>query len=412
MTSDVLHLFEGYGIEIGYMIVDAENLDISPLADRVLVERGGAEAGKWENGPITWCHGMPRHLLKLRSSGPQSTLAGLADHYRTNTELLDKQLEAHGARLLPGGMHPWMDPREDVELWPFGHDDIHEAYDRIFSCRGHGWVNAQDTRIGLSFSGDEEFARLHAAIRLVLPLLPALAASSPYADGLFQGFLDYRLEARRRATERIPEVAGDVVPETVRDMTDYQETVLAPMYRAIAPLDQDGLLQSEWLNSRGAIARVDRNTIEISVIDSQENPTADMAVAEVTSLLVRALVDEAWSDFAEQQAMDQLPLVGNFTRAIREGESADITGRAYLERLGILTSEAKAGKLWGTLVDQLASRYGLTRDTGRVMEHLLRHGTLARRLLRAAGPAPDHTNLLAVYRRLADCLAAGEMFKP
>lgn len=412
MTSSVSHLFEDYGIEVGYMIVDAEDLDISPLADRVLAEHGGPEASEWENGAITWCHGLPRHLLTLKSSGPQSTLAGLADHYRANAERLDKQLEAHGARLLPGGMHPWMDPREDVELWPFGHDDIHEAYDRIFSCRDHGWVNAQGTQVSLPFSGDEEFTRLHAAVRLVLPLLPALAASSPYADGLFQGFLDYRMEARRRATKRIPEVAGDVVPESVRDITHYQEAVLAPMYRAIAPLDQDGLLQSEWLNSRGAIARFDRMAVEIGVIDSQETPMADMAVAEVTSLLVRALVDETWSDLAEQQAMDQLPLVGNFMSAIREGENADISGRAYLERLGILASEAKGGKLWGTLVDQLASRYGVTRDTGKTMEHLLRHGTLARRLLRAAGPAPDHTNLRAVYRRLADCLAAGEMFKP
>lgn len=412
MKPGELHLFEGYGIEVGYMIVDAETLDIRPVADRVLAERGGPEAGEWANGAITWHRGPPRHLLKLKSSAPHSTLAGLADLYRDNTGLLDRQLEAHGARLLPGGMHPWMDPRQDAELRPPGHHETGEAYDRIFPRRDHGRANAQDTRVSLPFSGDDEFARLHAAIRLVLPLLPALAASSPYADGLFHGFMDYRMEARRRATERIPQVAGDVVPETVRDITHYQETILAPLQRAIAPLDHDGVLDAESLNARGAVARFDRMAVEIGVIDSQETPRADIAIAEVAILLVRALVDETWCDLAEQQNMDQLPLVGNFIRAIREGENADITGRAYLERLGILASEARAGKLWGTLVDQLASRYGLTRDTGRVMEHLLRHGTLARRLLRAAGPAPDHANLRAVYRRLADCLAAGELFKP
>ena len=36
--------------------------------------------------------------------------------------------------------------------------------------------------LNLPFSSDEEFGRLHAAIRLLLPLLPALAASSPLVE--------------------------------------------------------------------------------------------------------------------------------------------------------------------------------------------------------------------------------------
>ena len=40
------------------------------------------------------------------------------------------------------------------------------------------------------------------------------------------------------------------------------------MYRQIAPLDPDHVVQYEWLNSRGAIARFDRNAIEIRVIDT------------------------------------------------------------------------------------------------------------------------------------------------
>ncbi len=412
MSARVLHLFEAYGIEIEYMLVDADSLDVSPIADRMLGERNGPEACEWENGPITWCNELTRHLLELKTSGPAPTLAGLAGHYQDNIDLLNRQLASHGGRLMPGGMHPWMDPLAEARLWPFGQNEIYEAYDRIFSCRGHGWANVQSMQVNLPFCGDEEFARLHAAIRLVLPLLPALSAGTPYADGRFQGFLDYRMEVYRHASNRVPEVTGDVIPETFRDIADYHESLLAPMYRAIAPLDADGLLQDEWLNSRGAIARFDRMSIEMRVMDSQECAQADIAIAEVASLLVRALVEEAWSDLAEQQSMDQLPLVGTFLAAIREGESADITGRAYLERLGILASEARGGKLWGTLVEQLANRYGLTAETGRVMEHILRHGTLARRLLRAAGPVPDRVNLEAVYRRLADCLAAGEMFEP
>lgn len=410
MNARTLHLFEGYGIEIEYMIVDAGNLSVKPIADVLLGERGGPGANEWENGPVTWCNELTRHLIEFKTSGPAPTLDGLAGRFQENIELLNGQLAPHGGRLMPAGMHPWMDPHAELQLWPFGQSEIYEAYDRIFSCQGHGWANLQSMQVNLPFCGDEEFARLHAAIRLVLPILPALAASTPFADGRFRGFLDYRMEVYRHNSDRVPEVTGDVIPETVRDIDDYHESILAPMYRAIAPLDPDGLLQEEWLNSRGAIARFDRMAIEMRVIDSQECAAADMAIAEVASLLVRALVEEAWSSLDEQQRVDRLPLIGNFTSAIREAENADVTGRPYLERLGILASEAKAGKLWETLVDLLAGRYGLSPGTGRVVEHILRHGTLARRLLRSAGPVPDAENLLDVYRRLADCLASGSLF--
>jgi len=410
MSGAVLALFEGYGIEIEYMIVDAETLRVRPIADTVLAERAGAQANEWENGEITWCNELARHLLEFKTSGPAPSLKGLPEAFQDNVSELNAQLEKHGARLLPGGMHPWMDPHAELELWPYGQREIYETYDRIFSCQGHGWANLQSVQVNLPFSGDEEFARLHAAIRLVLPLLPSLAASTPFADGRFHGWLDYRMEVYRHNSDRVPSVTGQVIPETVRDMADYHRTILEPMYADIAPLDPEGHLQEEWLNSRGAIARFDRMAIEIRVIDSQECAAADIAVTEVASLLVRALVEESWSGLADQQAVEQAPLVGNLLAAIREVERAPVSGRAYLEQFGFLTDEVRADRLWGKLIEELSVRYGISTASGRILEHILRHGTLARRLLSAAGPVPDREMLRRQYTRLADCLAAGEMF--
>ena len=42
-----------------------------------------------------------------------------------------------------------------------------------------------------------------------------------------------------------------------RSSIDYEEHIFGKIYRAIAPHDPEGLLQHEWLNSRGAIARFD-----------------------------------------------------------------------------------------------------------------------------------------------------------
>ena len=78
---------------------------------------------------------------------------------------------------------PWMDPERELRLWPHEHSDIYRAFDRIFGCRGHGWANLQSTHLNLPFRGDDEFVLLHDAVRLVLPLVPALAAASPVIDG-------------------------------------------------------------------------------------------------------------------------------------------------------------------------------------------------------------------------------------
>src|SRR5665811_1134453 len=91
-------------------------------------------------------------------------------------------LETMGAQLMPGAMHPWMDPHSETRLWLGDNAVIYGAYDRIFDCKSHGWANLQSMHVNLPFADDNEFARLHAASRLVLPILPALAASSPIAE--------------------------------------------------------------------------------------------------------------------------------------------------------------------------------------------------------------------------------------
>src|SRR5690606_3311880 len=95
-----------------------------------------------------------------------------------------------GGRLMPSAMHPWMDPLTQTRLWPHENSPVYEAFNRIFGCQGHGWSNLQSMHINLPFEGDEEFGRLHAGIRLILPILPALAASSPFVEGRATGLMD------------------------------------------------------------------------------------------------------------------------------------------------------------------------------------------------------------------------------
>jgi gamma-glutamyl:cysteine ligase YbdK (ATP-grasp superfamily) len=402
-----LGLFEGFGIELEYMIVERESLTVLPVADRVLEEAAGELAGEVEMGDLAWSNELVLHVIELKTNGPAPRLAGLAESFASDVRRINALLGPMGGRLMPGAMHPWMDPVREMRLWPHDNSPIYQAYDRIFGCHGHGWANLQSMHINLPFSGDAEFARLHAAIRLVLPLLPALAASSPVMDGRITGLLDNRLEVYRLNQRLIPSIAAQVIPEPVFSRAEYEERILRPMYRDIAAHDPQGVLQCEWLNSRGAIARFERSAIEIRVLDVQECPRADLAVAALVVAVVQALAGERWSTLAAQQRWPVPALEGILLAAIRQGEDAVIDNRDYLNLFGYPGSSCRAGDLWRHLASAVLPP---DNEHLHVLEVIFGRGTLARRLLAALGANPGEERLREVYRRLCDCLEDGEIF--
>ncbi len=309
---------------------------------------------------------------------------------------------------MPSAMHPWMDPCRETRLWPHGDSDIYQAYDRIFGCRGHGWANLQSVHLNLPFQGDEEFARLHAAVRLLLPILPALAASSPIVEGKLTGFLDSRLEVYRLNQKRIPSITGRVIPEPVFSRAEYLRVILGQLYRDISPHDPEGLLRHEWLNSRGAIARFARDTIEIRLLDIQECPRADLAVLALLAAVLKALAAEAWLPLSEQMAWEAEQLEPLLLRTIREGEGAFLDDGRYLSAFGFPGERCRAGELWRHLASEFYAPGSV--EEGEALGVILERGPLARRLLRALGKDPPFEQIREVYRRLCRCLERGETF--
>ncbi len=402
-----LHLFEGYGIELEYMIVDAGTLSVLPVADRVLESQAGSLVSEVEVGPLCWSNELVLHVIELKTNGPAVALDGLAEQFQAGVATVNHHLQALGGRLMPSAMHPWMDPHRETRLWPHENSPIYDSYDKIFGCQGHGWANLQSAHINLPFQGDMEFGALHAAIRLLLPILPALAASSPMLDGCLSGVLDSRLEVYRHNQKRIPEIAGRVIPEPAFSHFAYIHDILDPMYRAIAAFDPSGILQDEWLNSRGAIARFERDTIEIRVLDVQECPAADLAIATLIAETLKALTCERWQSIAQQMTWAVSPLADLFEECVHDGEQTLIADRAYLAAFGFPSEQACAGELWQHLAQELFSG---NREVPAPLQTIFAHGPLSRRLLRALGAEPQRAHRTEVYRELCDCLAEGRMF--
>lgn len=404
------HLFDVFGVELEYMIVDQATLNVLPVTDRLIAAEAGQIESEIDLGELSWSNELALHVVELKTTQPSPALPGLARTFQEHVERINRRLNALGGRLMPTAMHPWMDPIREMKLWPHEYSPVYEAFNRIFDCRGHGWANLQSVHLNLPFCGDEEFGRLHAAVRLVLPLLPGIAAASPVVDGQLTGLMDNRLEVYRRNSQRIPRVAGQIIPEPAFSQADYQQTILEPLYRDIAPLDPDGVLQEEFLNARGAIARFGRGSIEIRVIDVQECPAADLSVLQLLVATLQALTEERWSSTADQKQVGVLSLHRLLLAAIRDADQTMVDDTQLLAHFGLASQNpCTLQQLWTHLAESLQPRWEPA--CAEAMEVILRDGPLARRIARRIGPATsDPDTLRAVWNELADCLRDARVF--
>ena len=404
-----LPLFSAWGIELEYAIVRRDDLAVLPVADAVLESVTG-EPTDYEDEAVAWSNELVLHVLELKTNGPTPSLAGWAERFRASVRRVNELLRELGGMLMPTAAHPLMIPEYETRLWPHQGREVYERYDLLFDCHQHGWANLQSMHVNLPFRGDEEFARLHAAVRAVLPLLPALAASSPLREGRLVGLLDGRLEAYRTNQRAIPEIAGAVVPEPMRSRREYEMLILQPMYRAVADLDPEGILQHEFLNSRGAIARFVRDAIEIRLIDTQETPRADLAVAWLVGRTVRALAEERWAPRAALDALPTPALVAVLDATVRDAERATIDEPGLLRVLG-LRQPCSGGEVWAHLLDAVDGADGdEARELAPVAREIVARGPLARRILTRLGPDPRADAIRTVYRELCACLADGRLF--
>lgn len=411
-TDTPLHLFEAIGIEMEYMIVDQRTLSVLPIADKVLAAAAGEIISEVELGTLSWSNELVLHVIELKTNGPAQGVKGLGNTFIRHLGRVNAILDPLGGRLMPTACHPWMDPMTETVLWPHEYSPVYEAYDRIFGCRGHGWSNLQSTHINLPFCGDDEFGRLHAAIRLLLPIMPALTAASPILNGHDSGFLDARMEVYRHNSLRIPSVAGLIVPEPVYTRADYEREIFQRMFADIAPFDPEGTLQHEFLNSRGAIARFDRGAIEIRVLDIQESPQADLATAGLITATLKSLCEERWQSMGTIRKMETRMLADLFLSVIRDADQALVGDPNYLQALGMDRVPVTVREVWQHLADACLGNDSLDHDLSSALQTILSKGCLARRILAALDGDHSRDHLFEVYQALCDGLVKGELFVP
>lgn len=402
------HLFEVFGIELEYMLVRSADMKVAPIVDKLLTKKNGTLTSDLENGPVEWSNELVAHVIELKTNGPTSDLESLAGHFAQNVMEINALLEEYSTNLLPTASHPMMHPEAEMQLWKHNYSRIYALYNRIFDCRGHGWSNVQSMHINLPFSGDEEFEKLHAAVRLLLPIIPGLCASSPIFEGKYTGFKDSRMQVYKTNQKEIPQMTGKVIPEQVFSRTEYFTRIFEPISSAIQPYDQEGILDQHFLNSRGAIARFDRSAIEIRVIDIQECPKADIAVAVLIIEVLKLLCSEELIALEDQKKWSEDALFEIFDQVIVDAETTLLTDSAYLAIFD-LQGEQLVQEVWKKLYRLVRNNISLEQRIS--IEFLLENGSLSTRILSALGDDFSEKHILNVYRKLGQCLQENRFFR-
>ncbi len=401
-------LFSVLGIEIEYMLVNRVSLDVQPLSDVILKTLAGHQVNNFELGDIEISNELVMHVIELKNNGPRPPEEPIANHFHQAILKLQPLLEKLNLQLLPTGAHPWMDPLKETIRWPHGNQSIYQQYDTIFNCEGHGWANLQSMHINLPFANDEEFAQLHSVVRILLPLLPAIAASTPIIEQQLTGYQDTRLVYYENNQKNIPSISGDIIPEVISSEAEYHENILKPMYRDISPFDPKGLLQYEWLNSRGAIVKFAYKALEIRVVDTQECVQADIAIAKAVYAILKN-----WHEQSEHHLQKPCPinmLKAIYNESLKTGLATRVDQADLLTQWQLPKRNMTLRDVWSLLIERVSP--SLDKPSQLALENILRQGNLSERIIKACQHDLSKAKLQKIYQKLADCLLTNQVFVP
>jgi len=400
--------FSVAGMELEYAVVDRE-LEPASLVEAAFRLIAGRPASDIDLGGVAFSNEIADHVFEVKTPLPTRSLARseelLAEGVRRFSNVLRQEF---GAMLLPTGMHPWMNPRNG-KLWKRSGRRIYEAYARIFDVHTHGWMNVHAAHLNLPMGRSREAISMHNASALIIPYLPALAASSPMYDGELQDSADNRMEWVFQHQQAVPETQGQILPEYVQSLTDYRRKILQPMYDAIGAYPGGGVLKHDFLNARGAVLKLSRRSLEIRVLDMQECVSLDVAIAVFVRSVLRHYTNRILKGGVAMPAREVLQ--ADFLTAIRCASAGKVTA----PHLGETVERDAEGmvSMRNCLRAFLAiAERSVRRDEAKylpVVASIIESGSLSERIRAELAPSAGDPALLRqetrrVYGELAECV--------
>lgn len=304
------------GPEHEFSVVDSE-LAVLPITDKILKDLHGRIVNSVVLPHFTFEKEIQLHVMELKPNipfkSPQNFEETMQEAVLSLCDLLDRK---YRASLLGTGMHPLLTLKQ-TGIWPHRHRQIYADYGRVFDLGSHGWLNIQSFQLNLPYQSERNGILLHNLLAHVCAYLPAITASSPIYEGKFGEAVDNRLVFYMLSQKEVPSVTGDIIPEYVFSFSDYWKKIIKRYSKDLAIAGAgSSVLYEDWVNSRGAIFRFDRKTLEIRVMDEQECIKSDVALSCFIRATLKGLLKR------EDELILRRVLLKDFNSIIADGLSA------------------------------------------------------------------------------------------
>jgi gamma-glutamyl:cysteine ligase YbdK (ATP-grasp superfamily) len=386
------------GPEHEYALV-GEDLQVLPISDQIIKATCGRITNFIEMPQFTFGKELQLHVMEIKANQPFQTPSEFEETMHNAVNSLNQIVHKHGAHLLGTGMHPLL-KLSDTSVWSHYHRKIYRQYGKIFNLTQHGWLNIQSFHLNLPYQKETDAVQIHNQLANLCAYLPAIAASSPIFEGTHGPNVDNRLQFYKVNQKEVPSITGDVIPEYVNSLSQYQHEVIGGYSRDLANTGADEtLLNREWVNSRGIIFRFDRRALEVRVMDEQECIKSDVGLA----CFVRAALRGLLATNAELLSHDLL--VKDFNAILKSGLNAKVS-----------SPNGKSARQVCQHYLKLAQKHcdGDEKKYLWLVEKRIEKGCLSERILtnvlKRAEKTDFHQATVDVYSTLIKCLADNEPY--
>ena len=296
------------GIEEEFAILDQDSLDLAPKFE--LLKSSAAEGSDLA---ASIAGELVLSEIEIRS-GKGRDVHHAQEMQRRNREELFALADSQGLALAATGTHPWANYLDQKII-----DTDH--YRRVeHDLRWVAWRNTTfSLHVHVGVQGADRAVRVCDRLRVVLPDLLAMSASSPFLDGRDSGLHSIRTQTFTKSFPRcgIPDAYGGWA-----SFRDYLETLLA--VNSIVEYTQ------VWWSVRPHLSF---GTVEVRICDAQPTGPESEALAQ----LIVACVLQAARDEDEGRPFvnpSRALLEENFWRALRfglDGRLIDFEARREFE---------------------------------------------------------------------------------
>ncbi|MBM3176726.1 MAG: hypothetical protein FJZ78_01850 [Bacteroidetes bacterium] len=393
-------LAESFGLAVEYFVVDVDNLKLAKVPAEVY--------SLSFQGPYQLFRSPQPGIIRLTANTARQNINYLDYGLAETVVAINTKLAAHKMCLMPGSMHPLSKSSELAGFMPANPSE--EAMAKLFTPSGHGWLNRAGCDVRLSFLDDDEFSRLHAAARIILPIVPALTASSPVFEGMRTGLRSNSWKNFIDRYSKFPDLQAGEIPEPVFSEKKYEETILDPIRKMVASKGLGEVLSAEVINARAVTADFKSKEIVIQSTESQECPAAQMAVSRLIMEAIRAMANEQWVTHEQQMRAVTSNLAGLIIESAEGGMGAEVFSSEYLSFFGMDDTKT-IREVWRHIFETLS--LNPEKPLARYEQELsviLQQGSLSDRVLTVLGENPQQDQVLSVYKNLCDCLNQNRLF--